>query len=290
MRKLKIIRGVELREFMLMDYEKLFKTYYELADKNHAELRNQLLNQLSNSTSKPLLAQGKTITLTYNRRRISLLRSAGFRAALASAAVFAIVIAAIFAFNPAVDNGNAAWAAAIQNASHVESVHMILATPGVNHTESKVELWWKGPGIYRMEFTNGLVITGNGKESCSFDKKTGRLSVHPQAGPGLEMFVLGKLGKLFTSDKAFSAQWIRDNKIISSQKVMYRGEQCRKVTAIKDHKRYEYIINARASLIYAVKVYSENNPGRLLERMEVLDVNRQMPDSMFVISKAKKAS
>ena len=180
------------------------------------------------------------------------------------------------------------WAAAIENASQLQSVHFRFTTPSAG-SGSAVEMWWRRPHDYRMVFSNGLVMTGNKQKACVSPVGGRNVRVFDAAGPGLEMAILGELGELFTSDVSFSREWVRDSEVLSSEPIDYKGEGCRRIVAEKDSRYYVYIIDSRAAktgqkpLLYDVKRYAEADMSTLLSHVEVLEIDVTMPESLFTI-------
>lgn len=98
---------------------------------------------------------------------------------------------------------------------------------------------------------------------------------------------------MFASKVSVSADWIEHSQVVSSEEILFRGKKCRKIVAQKDGNWYVYVIDARVSnageapLLYEVKRYGDASMQRLQSQVEVMETNRAMPDSLFVIDPAK---
>jgi len=253
--------------------------YYKEFGQNHQYLRERLLGTLPEVQWKVERAEtasrGEIASLLFSGVR---LRSS-LRTALAAAAVLAIAFGIFVHFGSECDNPQAAWAAAIENAGQVQSVHFRFSTGN-----SSVEMWCRHPQEFRdfrVEYSNGIVTTNNYEKHCYYSKKTNLLSIRSANGPPLEKYLLGELGKLFIEKSPFSGDLISESKILHSEKITYKGEQCLKIIAEMKGDRFEYILDKKDPLIFEVKRYGPS--GKVRSHVEVLDVDRNMPDSLFII-------
>ena len=260
--------------------------HYKEFGQNHRCLREQMLATLPEVQWKVERAEAAS------RREIApslffgvKLRFA-LRIALAAAAVFMIAFGVLVYVGPEYDSPQAAWAAAVENAGQVRSVHFRFSTGN-----SSVEMWCRHPQEFRdfrAEYSNGLVTTNNHEKHCHYNNKTNILSVRSADEAPLEKYLLGELGKLFM-EKSLSGDLISESKLLNSEQVTYKGEQCLKMIAEMKGDRFEYILDEKDPLIFEVKRYSPS--GRVKSHMEVLDVDRNMPDSLFIIDpKGKKTA
>jgi len=259
------------------DYQKA----HEIFSLDHDRLRHELLTKLdmaSVETPMPL--------------RYGLF----VKAVLAVAAAIAICLAALHSYN--VQNGlaaeggktianlitpDAAWASVLQQASQVNSVHLIFTTPNNNDKGSSVEVWWQRPDCYRMKFDNGLILTGNGHTTAKYNPAAKELLLTHNTGPGIEVFILRELGQMFASETAPLCDWIEKPKPVTVEDVEYQGIACQKLTVVQNEQSYEYILDKTTAIIYQGTRYSNGLQKRVLSRMEVLSVDRHWPESLFTI-------
>jgi len=262
-------------------WEKDLEKHFKMFGADHGRRREQLMDSLGG-----LEYQRNSSTIA--QRRPSHMPRA-FRTVAAIAAAIIIVFGMMLILNLDRQRGGsqAAWAAAIEQAGRIQSVHFRLTTPG-GGSKTSLEMWWRPPHEFRMEVSNGLIMTGNIEKICILDPKSGKLLIDNAGKPGPEMFILGHLGRLFASEPSFSRNWIESSKMISSEKVNYKGERCRKVLVEKGSRYYEYIIDDKAGAdnkapFYEVKEYSNSRNGALVSHMEVLEVNQDISESLFTI-------
>ena len=251
---------------------------YKQFDQDHDQLRDRLLDSLP-----------KASWLSSNtHRHQSTGRNLRFaiRVAVSAAAVFIVLFSVLHFIQPDAVNPKLAWAAAVENANEVQTAHFILSTPSGNK-DSSVEMWWQQPGSFRMKFDNGTVFTGNQDIRCNYNPKNNILRINKAAGFGPEMMFLGYLGKLFIGDfslpddSPLPGDNINQSRLISSEKVIYKGESCLKILSQENDYRYEYIIDRNDPIIYEVKQFSLSD--KILAHMIVLDVDRPMDQSLFAI-------
>lgn len=270
--------------------EKDFVKCHEVFDRDHARLRSELMASLpqrdSDVSFEPTPLKHSAVS---HRSRI-------WRAV----AVAAAVVVALGLLNVLIPNSSnpvdsivtpvanavtpqTAWANALQYATEVSSIHMVMTTPRPNGEGSSVEMWWRRPHDFRMKFNTGLVMTGNGEMRCTSDPSRNSLTIHDASAPGLEMAILGEVGEMFASPYTLSSQWMQDAQAVAAEDTFYRGEQCRQITVQRDSGRYEYLIDKNTNMIYQGARYSDATGGRVLCWMEVISVDNEMPDSLFYI-------
>ena len=261
--------------------------HYKKFGQNHQCLREQMLATLPEAQWKVERVKAASRREIASSIFFGVKLRSSLRIALAAAAVFMIAFGILAYVGPGYDSPQAAWAAAVENAGQVQSVHFRFSTGN-----SSVEMWCRHPQKFRdfrAEYNNGLVTTNNHEKRCHYNNKTNILSVRPADEPPLEKYLLGELGKLFLEKSPFSGNLIDESKLLHSEKVIYKGEQCLKMIAEMKGDRFEYILDKKDPLIFEVKRYSPS--GKLKSHMEVLDVDRNMPDSLFIIDpKGKKTT
>ena len=144
---------------MANDLESRLAVYYSQFDRAHEQLRQQLTASLPAIEVEPEVALS-----TVKRLRVS----RWYRSALAAAAVLLIAFGVSLMFDTGTQfNPQMAWAEAIDNAGHVESVHVVADTSG-----SSMEMWWRQPNDFRMVFSNGNVVTHNATRRCNYNTQT----------------------------------------------------------------------------------------------------------------------
>jgi len=261
----------------------IFSNSYEEFSRDHDRLRSQLIDAL------PVADWQSEKVKSASRGRISSPIFAGvklrfaLRPALAAAAVLLIIFGTAFFMDTGKVNPHAAWASALENATLVQSLHCRMNTPGARGNDADVEIWWRRPDNFRMQFSNGLIWTSNGQNRCMYEQKTNKLNITKANGPGMEMFLLGQFGKLFASEYALASEWITNSDITNSERTMYKGEKCLKITATMNNDRYEYFIEEKEDkpLIFEMNQY---HPSRgLVCHLEVLEVDKNMEDGLFRI-------
>ncbi|MCK4628738.1 MAG: hypothetical protein KAT56_07015, partial [Sedimentisphaerales bacterium] len=144
--------------------------YYKEFGQDHQYLRERLLGALPEVQWKVKRAEtasrGEIASSLFSGVR---LRSS-LRTALAAAAVLVIALGIFVYVGSECDNPQAAWAAAIENAGQVQSVHFRFSTGN-----SSVEMWCRHPQEFRdfrAEYSNGLVTTNNHEKRCHYNSKT----------------------------------------------------------------------------------------------------------------------
>ena len=276
---------------MKNNLETSLSSYYEQFSVGHEQRRSQLLRSMSavRHTQMQELAVGG------GRAGVS----QAWKSALALAAGLMIVVGAIFYVWPNQDattntdtgpgivslnplSPQEAYASAIDRVSKLKSLHFIWTTPNGGQGAS-VEMWWRRPADFRMEFdSNGLIIANQGDETVT-DVRA--------------LFALSQLGRYFLlnqpqneeTQKMFVQDWLNRCRIVQSEPMRYKGEKCLKVICVDDLKhRYEYIIDAQKGTdmqtpFYDLKIYGKPKGGRLKSHVEVLEVNRDYADSKFTV-------
>ncbi len=273
-----------------MNQEYQMKQYYAQFSQGHDFLREQLMARLDEQ-------QIQTSAVATGSGFSGLSRF--LKAALALAASLVIVVSAIFMINSDTVTINqptgetsilaqAAWADSVSRAGQIQSIHFKLTTPGGGDRAVGLEMWWQQPDNFRMAFSNGLLLASDETSRFKLDPRKNTLSVTNATGMGpVEMFVLGQLGRLVTSDNdQFVRDWINDSKVIRSKEITYKGIPCREVTCEYDGWRYEYILDNRNDVndktpFYDVKEYGSS--GVLRSHLEVIEVDQELPESLFSI-------
>ena len=182
----------------------------------------------------------------------------------------------------------AAWASAVQGVEGFGNIHFRLTTPGRTGAAFAVEGWWRRPHDFRLIFGDKLVMTGNAAKRCRYDLQSHQLRMEAPDAPGVELAILGELGPLF-GEQSLSGNFIADSRVIASETVTYKGEACLKITVVRLERRFEYIISrlekdSAKPLVYQVEIYHNVPDSPLLERVEVLGVDIDMPESLFEVT------
>lgn len=263
---------------------------HEQFNQCHDMLRERLLATVADRRS-PVRRRSSYAESTYEYAGLRW-RLVGRVAAVAAAAMVMICAGLLM---PGSDQAQllspqAAYAAAIDNVGSIDSVHFRMITPGRSGGQASLEGWWRRPHDFRMEFDSGSIMTGNDTIRCQLSNN--ELTIRKAEGPSLEMLLLGELGPFFPAEAHLTRAWESDRKLVSSTKVQYKGEACLNIVVEAQGRRYEYIVNEKASegktpLIYEVHVYSGGESPRLMQRVEVLGIDREMPESLFRITPGK---
>ena len=267
---------------MSSDLDSQLCQWYGQFGSDHQRLRDDLLASLPARSALDHVPVGKWRS-----------SAPALRWALAAAAALLLLLGASLLIDNTAEvlNPPAAWAAAIENTGRLQSVHFKLTT-FLARRPSSVEMWWRRPHDFRMAFDDGLIVTGDQSGRYRVDPAAKNVTVYDAGGLGLEMAPLGELGQLFTSKISFSQNWIAQSKVVGSAEVEYKNENCRVVTAEKDGRYYQYIINDKAPagqagpLLYDVKRFAGPEMTRLLSHVEVFEIDRPLPDSLFAITPA----
>lgn len=268
----------------------LLRRCHERFGQGHDVQRERLLADLRTGTSvEPVVSSHREAMYEGRYRRL-------VGRAVAVAAVLMVCLGVFLYENQGdgaerVLSAQVAYAEAMDNVGNIDSVHFRMATPNRKGESFAVEGWWRRPHDFRIVFDDGLIMTGNGEVRCR--RNDDKLTIENAGGPSLEMMILGELGPFFAVQQSLTGQWVSESKLESSKKVEYKGEACLSLAVLYDGKRFEYIVNERASqaaapLIYEVKVYRGEQPGRLLERVEVLGIDREMPETLFRLEPDEK--
>ena len=276
---------------MNSNLETSLSSYYEQFSVGHEQRRSQLLRSL------PAIQAAEMRELaTCGGVRTGM--SETWKSALALAAGLIIVVGAIFYLYP--DNGSTlpsetgatsvsmnplspeeAYASAIDRIAKLKSLRFFWTTPS-GGKNAKIEMWWRRPSDYRMQFaSNGLIVASKGE----------KLITDPRA-----LFALSQLGRYFLLNQPldkkqqdmFVQDWLKRCRIVQSKPMMYKGEKCLKVVCVDNRNRYEYIIDAQKGTdtevpFYELKRYNQPEGGQLLSHIEVLEVNREYADEIFTV-------
>lgn len=275
---------------MKMSLDERLRQCHDRFRQGHDMLRERLLADLGDKAAQPF---SSTPQATY---RTAWPRLSKRRALLVAAAVLMLSFGVFFDGDSERSGQEfvtpqAAYAAAIEGVANIESIHFRMTTPSLNGEAFSVEGWWRRPHDFRLVFDQGLIMTGNESVRCRLADDT--LTITQADGPSLEMAILGELGPFFPAKGRLAWDWVAQSELLSSEKVQYKGEDCLKIMVHvqKDagSQRIEYIINERASagkapLIYDVSVYSAGQPAQLRERVEVLAIDKAMPETLFNIA------
>ena len=281
------------RQVMKMSLDERLRQYHSRFRQGHDMLRERLLADLGDNAAQPLPTLSSQRQTAYGAGWFRFSRR---RAVIVAAAVLMLCVGVLFDGDGDQNaqeflGTQAAYAAAIQRVANIESIHFRMSTPRLDGQSFAVEGWWRRPHDFRLVFDKGLVMTGNESVHCRLAQDT--LTITQADGPSLEMAILGELGPFFPTEGRLAWDWVAQSKVLSSEKVQYKGEACLKIMVQIDKndrpRRIEYIINERASagkapLIYDVSVYSAGEPAQLRERVEVLAIDRAMPESLFEIA------
>jgi len=254
--------------------------YYERYSQGHDQRKETLLKALSSvehdlKVSVEMNRDTQTAWSGWTIRNI-------YRSAAALAAALIIGFGVVFVVNQSQPiDPHAAWAAAIQRTNQIQSVHLKINTLG-----SSLEMWWRQPEDFRMVFSNGDIHTNNRSVRSLYNHKANRLTLRNGGSNGLEMFILGELGEMFTTQRYLSEGLLRDSKFVRSEPIIYKGEACRKMVYDKGQKRYEYVVDRHEPIIYEAKLYDKSRPTVLQYHIEILDINQEVDDSVFSIEPA----
>jgi len=251
--------------------------YYEQFNADHELLRGQLISQLDQAPSPRI-------------PRLFYLPPA-VKQVIAAAACLMILFAGMYLFIGG-DSSQEIYASTINKFGQLQSVHFKMSTPG-GDAEAAVEVWWRRPNDTRMEFSNGSIVTSNSDKRYTYDPSatTQKLRIDEGVGgPGPEMLLLSLVGLdwLFTDDMPMLQQSIENSVIKDYEAITYKGEYCRKITCEKDGYLYVYVVDGltkteKQAPFYEVNVYGDREATRLLSHMELLEVDADLPDDLFII-------
>ncbi|MBN1764110.1 MAG: hypothetical protein JW860_02540 [Sedimentisphaerales bacterium] len=257
---------------------------YKGFDRNHDQLRLQVLASLPEA---PWEADNLTAA-SYRKISSSIFSQTklhfAFKTSLATAAVLLIGFGLVFFIQTGAVNPQKVWAAAKENVAQVQSVHFTMSTPSSNN-KTQLEMWWRRNGDYRMVIGT-TVFTGNQDKCCIYNQDSNTLTIRDADKRGPEMAILGQLGSLFDNNTALPNGHNDNSKILNSEKALYKGEQCFKMVSEFEGDRFEYYLDMKDSFIYQVDRYSPT--GKLLSHVEVLDMNKNIPDDLFEVDPSGK--
>lgn len=249
---------------------------------DHELLRRQLVSSL------PSVEWSGRSAITSSRRLApkasGLKLSFAWRAGLAAAAaVIAVTVGLIHlaGVGPGSFEGQAAWAAALDQTSRVQSMHLVVTTP-TNGKDVRLEIWWRRPHDYRLEFDD-QVITNNEQNRCVWNRQSDELKVFAPEEHDQDVAVLGWFGQLFTSDKAVAQGLLSKTPLVGTEKVNYKGEQYQKLIFEDESLRSEVIVDPESHLIYERIVYAKGRADTMVEHREVLEIDQVMSERLFTI-------
>ncbi len=272
------------KEILMINLENDLNTYYKRFDANHMALKNDFMATLAAAPVK----YEKTVNVASNIQERSKLAFA-IRAAISMAAVFVIAFGVMF-ISPSnealtVLDPKTAWADAITKTTNINSVYLRAHTG-----DSHLDMWWRSPDTFRMEFSNGIIITHNSELRSTLNTKANLLTLSEGGNAGFEYFILGELGQMFVSDK-FPNSMANQRKIISHKEIEYKNEKCLELqleSTVDPDKLYRSVISEDGSMIYELNVMNKSNPKKVLYKVEVFEINHAMEDSLFEIEMDKK--
>ena len=249
--------------------------HYDKFEQGHDFLRSKLLTQLDSSVH---MADRSVANNAHGRSRI--LHFVQYISKTAAVAAILLVAFGLAMFNIGTEQAGPSTAVAdniLSKITKFDNVHFIMTTGG-----SSVEMWWQRPNNYRMEFSNGTVITSSAA-SFSVREKDGIVE-HKAAleAPGPEMLPLGELGEVFPFDLSPTQNLLGKSRIAHTEEMMFKGEQCIKVqTENPMHGDiFEYIIDKDQPMIYRIDRISN---GKVISHVDVIEIDSDMPESLFQI-------
>ena len=253
--------------------------YYEQFSTDHEMLRGQLISQLD-QVQRP--SAPRRLYLPPAVKRV-----------IAAAACLMILFAGMYMLL----GGNSSqdvYASTINKFSQLQSVHFKMNTPGGSE-DAAVEVWWRRPNDMRMEVSNGTIITNNSDKRCIFNPLDTKQKLRIEEGSGgsapeFLLLSLAGLDWLFTDDLPKLQDGIDKSVIKDDEAITYKGESCRKITCEKDGYLYIYIVDGlgltsaeKQTPFYEVNVYGDLEATRWLSHMELLEVDADLPDDLFII-------
>ena len=251
--------------------------YYEQFDADHDRLGAQLLSQLDQAPSPS------------GPRRLYL--PPAVKRVIAAAACLMILCAGMYMFFGG-DSSQEVYASTINKFGQLQSVHFKMNTPG-GDANAAVEVWWRRPHDMRMEVSNGTIITNNSDKRCIFNPLDAKQKLRIEEGSGgsapeFSLLSLAGLDWLFTDDLPKLQDGIDKSVIKDYEAITYKGEYCRKITCEKDGYLYVYVVDGliktdKQAPFYEVNVYGDLEATRLLSHMELLEVDADLPDDLFII-------
>lgn len=251
--------------------------HYGRFEQNHDVLRSELMSEI-----KPygLMADRSVSVINFEAKP-----GIGFAAYISRFAAIAAVLVLAFGlamFNSGDQAGSSVVVAGndiLHKVTDFRNVHFKVTTFG-----SSMEMWWQRPNNYRMEFSDGKVIANNSQNYSCFDSKTGKLSLRPgQLVSGLEMFPLAELGEVFPFDKSPTQLLVKTSKVLSTTEVVFKGEDCYNVRTKNELSgdMLEYIVDKDQPMIYEI---ARIRDGRVISKVEVMEIDSVMPDSLFKLN------
>ena len=257
--------------------ENNLNSYYARFNDGHDRQREQLLVSLEQVQRQPAPVRRWAAPLAVKK-------------IAAMAACLVVILGGVYMLNGG-DQSQEVFAQAINQFSQVQSVHLRMVTPNRN-PNAKIEMWWRRPHDFRMEFGGGLIMAGNSEKQYKLEPKSLEPDITESPGPGLEHFILLQLGGFWGDDGTFTQDWIDSSETITNEPVDYKGQNCRKIFCHNrnDNQWYEYLIDTRAdgnkqAPFYKVDVYGDAEKNKPLCHIEVLEVDADMPDRLFRIER-----
>jgi outer membrane lipoprotein-sorting protein len=259
--------------------DQLLRKYYAAYRQDHQEQRAKLMEAIANTgiVRRVDFQAAESRSLAFRVRSI-----------IAAAAVLMILCGSIFLLTggPSSVKVDTAWASAVAQAERLQSVYLMVSTYGSGQAAPQsVEMWWRRPNDFRMVFAqSGLIVTGNQQERRHYMPANHTLTISKAGEPGLEMAILGEFGDLFGSKQSLTQGWVHSSTLIYKEKMNYKGESCYRLTFEKGTRQYECIVNEKGSLIYEAKIFDSRQPEKILQKIEILSIDTEMPDSLFTIN------
>ena len=255
--------------------ENNLNSYYARFNDGHDRQREQLLASLEQVQRQPAPVRRWAAPLAVKK-------------IAAIAACLVIILGGVYMLNGG-DQSQEVFAQAINQFNQVQSVHLRMVTPNPN-AEASVEMWWRRPHDFRMEFGDGTIMAANSENRYELNSQNRKVEISENTGPGFENFILAQLGGFFGEDRTFAQDWIDSSEIIQNEPVVYKGQNCRRIFCHNDNQWYEYVIDTRAdgnkqAPFYEVDVYGDAEKNTLLCHIEVLEVDADMPDRLFRIDR-----
>ncbi len=247
--------------------------HYDRFDRSHDFLRSKLLSEL-----KPygLMSDGSVDNNV--RSAGSRISFAGYLSRFAAVAAIVVLAFGLAVFNIDSNSGSSVAVAdnVLQKVTEFNNVHFKMTA-----MNSSMEMWWQRPNNYRMEFSNGTVITNNEVNYSCLDSETGKVSLKPgleAAGP--EAFMLAELGEVFPFDDSPTQSLVKTSEIIGQEDMIFKGEECVKVRSesMLGGDILEYIIDKDQPMIYEI---SRIRHGKVISHVEVLEIDSDMNESIF---------
>jgi len=251
--------------------------HYDRFDRGHDFLRSRLLSDL-----KPYSQMACGSIDNHARSAARKVSLAGYLSRFAAVAAVFVLAFGVAMFNPAGENSGLSVAQAdssvLQKVTNFTTIHFKMTAMG-----SELEMWWKKPNDYRMQFSDGTIITNNHDNYSCLDPKTGKIATRAgltTAGP--EMFMLAELGEIFPFGYSQTQNLIKTSEIVSSVDYVYKGEECLKIETVNklNNDTLVYVIDKDHPMIYDI---TRTRNGKVLSHVEVFEIDEVMSDTIFII-------